>query len=312
MGCFAMDGFITPIHKISLNNNNNHFYMKRDDLLPFSFGGNKARKALYFFNDILDNGFDTVVTYGASSSNHCRIIANLAIKYGLACYIISPNENYIPTYNSRLVEMFHAKIIKTSVDTVSSTINETLKKLNKSCKPYFIQGGGHGNLGTQAYVDAYGEICDYEEKTNLKFDYIFHASGTGTTQAGLVVGQFQRKRPDQKIIGISIARTLERGRKVIIDSINDYLNGVSQEIDGYVNFIDSYISGGYGKVNMDIIETVKSVLKNDGIALNTTYTGKAMYGMEKYIVENDIKNKNILFINTGGTPLFFDDLERYV
>ena len=32
--------------------------------------------------------------------------------------------------------------------------------------------------------------------------------------------------------------------------------------------------------------------------------------MKKYIAENNIKNKNILFIHTGGTPLFFDDLRR--
>lgn len=47
-----------------------------------------------------------------------------------------------------------------------------------------------------------------------------------------------------------------------------------------------------------------------GIPLDSTYTGKAFQGMKKYIAENNIKNKNILFIHTGGTPLFFDDLRR--
>ena len=52
------------------------------------------------------------------------------------------------------------------------------------------------------------------------------------------------------------------------------------------------------------------MLFNNGIALNTTYTGKAYYGMMKYIEKNNIENKNILFINTGGLPLFFDNLEE--
>ena len=43
-----------------------------------------------------------------------------------------------------------------------------------------------------------------------------------------------------------------------------------------------------------------------GIPLDATYTGKAFMGMTEYITENMIKNKNILFIHTGGTPLFFD------
>jgi D-cysteine desulfhydrase len=34
--------------------------------------------------------------------------------------------------------------------------------------------------------------------------------------------------------------------------------------------------------------------------------------MKEYIKKNDIKGKNILFIHTGGTPLFFDDLEEVI
>ena len=43
--------------------------------------------------------------------------------------------------------------------------------------------------------------------------------------------------------------------------------------------------------------------------MDTTYVGKAFCGMNKYIEDNKIRNKKILFIHTGGTPLFFDDLE---
>ena len=45
-----------------------------------------------------------------------------------------------------------------------------------------------------------------------------------------------------------------------------------------------------------------------GIPLDETYTGKAFMGMSEYIYE--ISDKNILFIHTGGTPLFFDALGR--
>ena len=41
---------------------------------------------------------------------------------------------------------------------------------------------------------------------------IFFASGTGTTQAGLICGQIENADNDRKIIGISIARrNLEEG-----------------------------------------------------------------------------------------------------
>ena len=76
-------------------------------------------------------------------------------------------------------------------------------------------------------------------------------------------------------------------------------------------FIDKYIGSGYGKENDEIITTIKEAMIKYGIPLDTTYTGKAFNGMKKYIIENDIRGKNILFIHTGGTPLFFDDLGRF-
>lgn len=40
----------TPIMRII--DNDNEMYVKRDDLLPFSFGGNKVRIANIFINDM--------------------------------------------------------------------------------------------------------------------------------------------------------------------------------------------------------------------------------------------------------------------
>lgn len=302
---------MTLIDRMSFDLNDNNLYVKRDDLLPFSFGGNKARKAVKFFDEIENNGNDVVVTYGSACSNHCRIIANIAASKGIKCVIVSPEENYEESVNSKMVKFFGAQIVKTPLTKVSETIENIMQDLKKTSNPYFIQGGGHGNKGTEAYVDAYNEILEYEQNNNVKFDYIFHASGTGTTQAGLVVGRLLNNRTEQKIVGISIARNLTRGKKVILDSINNYF-GDTRNYDSEVDFVDDYICGGYGKYNQEIVSIIKDVFKNDGMALNTTYTGKAFYGMKEYILKNEISKKNILFINTGGLPLFFDVVGRIV
>lgn len=111
----------TPIQQIERN-----LYVKRDDLVPYSFGGNKARKGFLFFEDIDKGNYDCVVTYGSSHSNHCRIIANMAVKRGMKCYIIGPQEVSDITYNSRFMEMFGAEIITVPVEKVHDTIEETL------------------------------------------------------------------------------------------------------------------------------------------------------------------------------------------
>lgn len=299
----------TPIHELSLKSGGNNFYIKRDDLLPFSFGGNKARKVGYFLAEIIDGGYDTVVTYGSSSSNHCRVVANAAKANGLDCYIVSPEENYEVTYNSSLVERFGAQIVKAPLDAISDTIDALMRDLEKRCKPYFIAGGGHGNPGTRAYVDAYREICDYEEENGIYFDYIFHASGTGTTQAGLICGAALASDGARKIVGISIARRLPRGGQVVEQSVADYLESVDYKGEmPNVIFDDSYILGGYGDYDEEICSHIRDVMEKDGIPLNRTYTGKAYRGMVDYIKKNGIEGKNVLFIHTGGSPLFFDDM----
>lgn len=303
----------TPITPLSGDYGTNKFYIKRDDMIPFSFGGNKARKAMEFYFDIKEKEADIIMTYGSNASNHCRIIANMAAAMGIPCHIISPDGHPEILYNTYMVTKFGAVIETCPVEKVSETIDRRMEGFRKAGKnPYFIMGGGHGNLGTEAYVKAYKEIREYEKEKDIQFDYIFHASGTGTTQAGLICGQLIKGDTDRKIVGISIARKSPYGKDVVIKSIRDYLGEENQDLfdEGQVCFADDYISGGYGEYTKDIENTIENIMAREGIPMDSTYVGKAFWGMLQYIKEHDIENKKILFIHTGGTPLFFDFLRK--
>lgn len=292
-------------------NGTDSFYIKREDLIPFSFGGNKARKARLFFQEIDKGAYDCVVTYGSGSSNHCRVVANACCRRGIGCHIISPEEASEPTFNLQMMQLFGAEITSVPVSAVHETIEGKLEELRqRGRRPYFIEGGGHGNLGTEAYVQCYREIREYETAHEVHFDYIFFASGTGTTQAGLVCGQLL-SGDERKIVGISIARKNPRGRDVVLDSIRSYFGAGATEaqIQAATVFLDDYTSG-YGKDDRRVSETIDYALKNYGIPLDATYTGKAFMGMKEYIKKEQIRGKNILFIHTGGTPLFFDALRK--
>ena len=309
----------TCVYRCNEEYEENEIFIKRDDLLPFSFGGNKVRKAQKFYFDIQKKMPDILVTYGSSSSNHCRIIANLAAALGISCQIISPKENNHETANSKIVRSLGASITYCAVSEVKETIDETMFKLSKTGRPYFIMGGGHGNLGTAGYVDAYQEILDYEKEAGIEFDYIFHASGTGATQAGLVAGRLLSGREGQKIVGISIARKQEPGGNVVLESVREYLaflkekgdltqerqRKLQQRAQEELIFTDRYCLEGYGCYNESILNTIKEAEQKEGIAMDTTYVGKAFWGMREYLKEERIKGKKVLFIHTGGTPLYF-------
>ena len=289
----------------------NHLWMKREDLIPFSFGGNKARKAELFFKEIDAGDYDCVVTYGSGSSNHCRVVANECCRRDMSCYIVSPEETNEFTFNMQMMKLFGAEITVVPVSCVHKTLEQKISALkDKGKRPYFIPGGGHGNIGTQAYVDCYEEIRQFEQEQSIHFDYIFHASGTGTTQAGLICGQLIHN-DKRKIVGISIARKNPRGRDVVVDSVRSYISNraTEQQIQDAAVFVDDF-TFGYGKDDERVIRTIETVLKDYGIPLDATYTGKAFMGMSEYIKEEKIQGKNVLFIHTGGTPLFFDVLRK--
>jgi len=301
----------TPLEEIRIDNKNRYF-IKRDDLTDFALGGNKARKIEFFLSDIKEKGCNYVVTYGSVQSNHCRITAVAAARLGLSCLLIlSGTEKDISfSGNDIIYNLAGASIRFCEVNEVSKTIEKEMNNLrSKGFNPYFIQGGGHGNLGTHAYVEAYKEIKQQSEELNISFDYIFLASGTGTTQAGLIAGK-NILDGREKIVGISIARKAEKGIDVIKKSLKSYftefyIKNLIEVDDKEIIFDDSYIGKGYGDIYEDVVDSIKFMLSKNSIILDPVYTGKAFYGMCDYIKKKNIRGKNILFVHTGGVPLIF-------
>ncbi len=305
---------VTPLHE-----SGNHFYIKRDDLLPFSCGGNKVRIAQEFLADMKEKKADCLIMYGNSRSNLCRVLANACLMENIPCMMIcsdDPDGTHKATGNSVLVGLLGLEIIYCRKDAIAYAVDEAFQRaLSRGLVPYYVYGNrlGTGNEGTaaRAYAKAYGEICAQEEAMGLHFDYIFHASGTGATQSGLVCGHLV-KGDDRKIVGISVSRDKSRGTRIIENGVSEWFRDQGLTLpDRYADEIileDSYLAGGYGSYNEDILQVIRREWRRDGICLDPTYTGKAFAGMLAYMKEHDIRDKNILFIHTGGTPLFYDAL----
>ena len=308
----------TPITKLNVPGNN--FYIKRDDLLPFSCGGNKVRIAREFLADMKAKGGNCLIMYGNSRSNLCRVLANACFMENIPCMMIcsdDPDGVHRRTGNSVLVDLLGSEIIYCAKNAIAPAVDEAMRRASsRGLTPYYIYGNrlGTGNEGcaARAYAKAYGEICAQEEAMGIRFDYIFHASGTGATQSGLVCGHLVRE-DERKIVGISVSRDKERGTRIIENGITEWFRDEGRTLPPrYADEIilaDDYLAGGYGKYSEEILETIRTEWRRDGICLDPTYTGKAFTGMLSYVKEHAIHGKNILFIHTGGTPLFYDALE---
>lgn len=276
-------------------------YVKRDDLFPISGGGNKGRKAEYILAQAVKQQCNAVVTCGGEQSNHVRATAIRCKELGLACTIVihakKPNE---VTGNLKLLYLLGVTVVYCDMADVSDVMDAEMNKyIAKGNTPYYIWGGGHCIEGTQAYVDAAFEV---QKQLDTQFDFVFHASGTGATQAGLHLG-FKQINESTQVIGISVARKNPRGVEAVTHSALEFINAndLSTKLSADIKFDDNFIAGGYEESNDNQLTCIKNVAEQTGVILDPTYSGKAWYGMEQYIKSGKVKaGSKVLFWHTGG------------
>ena len=79
---------LEPMESLSRHLGGPRLWIKRDDCTGLATGGNKTRKLEYLMAEALAQGADTVITQGATQSNHARQTAAAAAKLGLRCHIL--------------------------------------------------------------------------------------------------------------------------------------------------------------------------------------------------------------------------------
>ena len=55
---------------------------------------------------------------------------------------------------------------------------------------------------------------------------------------------------------------------------------------------------------------IRQMMRQYGVPMDGTYVGKAYAGLREIAKREEWQNKKVLFIHTGGTPLFFDAADR--
>ncbi len=278
----------------------------RDDIFPFVGGGGKARKAIYYETYLKENGFNAVVTCGGVQSNHNRAIALMAARNGWKCHLCIQDANnrfYHEKGNALLDRLSGAECEQIKPDETAVAMDRAIARLKElNYKPYYIHGGGHDLPGGIAFVEAVEALKSECEKIGYKPDFIFHASGTGSTQSGILVGLDRVGWSDVKLVGISVARQYDRGHQVIVDfseMLADYYH-IKNHYSDRICFCTDYLCGGYEQYTSQMDTYLNNVMKSTGLVFDTTYSGKAFYGMMDIIEKYNLQSKNILFWHTGG------------
>ena len=282
------------------------FIIVRDDIFPFIGGGSKARKAVAYEKYLRENGYNAVVTCGGIQSNHNRAMALMCARNGWKCHLCiqGSEERFLSEKgNALLCRLSGAKCECIKPEDTSVAMDRAMEQLKtEGYNPYYVIGGGHNLPGGTCFVDAIKELKKQCDEINYKPDYIFLASGTGSTQAGIVVGLDLVGWNDVRCIGISVARQQERGKQVIVEFANMLAKhyNIEKDYSNDIIFNADYLYGGYEKCTPEMEQYLKRTMQETGLMFDTTYSGKAFYGMMQEIEKNKLYDKNIIFWHTGG------------
>ena len=121
----------TPIQYLGTGPRGQRIYIKRDDLLGFSFGGNKCRIAEVLLQDMKEKGCDFFVSYGSRKSNLNRVVGTLCKAEKIPCLVITALEDgeKEDTFNSRILERMEIQSVFCDKFHVRETVEQTLADL---------------------------------------------------------------------------------------------------------------------------------------------------------------------------------------
>ena len=292
-------------------------WLKRDDCSGLATGGNKTRKLEFLVGNALDQGADTVITFGAIQSNHARQTAAACAKVGLRCHLVLSrrvehnNDEYEQGGNVLLDRMLgaHLHLIEPK-DTHSyyQTLRASLEAQGHSV--YTIPSGGSNALGALGYSRCAVEIAQQCAALRIKPKAVIHASASAGTQAGLIYG-FAKLGIDLPVVGINVFHPdPETLKKAVAKLLEDMC---AQEITELGNTTalappleaievnHAYFGGAYGRANSETITAINMAAELEGLLFDPVYSGKALCAaIDQINIGNYGPEEDIILVHTGG------------
>ncbi len=290
-----------------------NFYIKRDDLTNLATGGNKLRKLEYFLKDALDKGASMLITEGGAQTNHGRLTAAVAAKYGLKAAIVTADK-YPGMISANLLldgmlgcPVYFVNDVEKDIPGIIARYEEQGERV------YRIPMGGSNEMGILGYAECGVEVDKQAKDLGIGDAYVVSTIGSMGTYMGILAG-LKSIKSDLKLLGISIFPYPE-GLK---NSLAEYGLKIKKFFGLDFNFEDDdffvrteYDFGDYNNPVKEVREAVYYMARKEAIILDPCYTGKTFAGLLDIIRKGDIpQGSNVIFMHTGGLPGIYTEHHR--
>jgi L-cysteate sulfo-lyase len=312
---------IEPLPRLSRKLGGASLFAKRDDATGMGQGGNKVRALEFIIPDARRANADILLTAGVVQSNSVRQVAAAAAKAGLDCHfgmitdrVGKTDPDYAQTGNILLDHLYGAthEIISINDDRADVLARMADRFRSEGRRPYIVPYGCANRLGAMGYLNAALEISDQiaaqEAARELEITHLVHATGTGGTQAGLIVGFAALGLPIE-IIGVDIDADpigVKRRVTTILRELADEVGLKAEPLERKIIIESRYSAGAYGQADAATIEAISMAAGLEALTLDPVYSGKAFAALIGLSREGRFKDSdNVLFLHTGGTPALY-------
>ena len=302
---------IEPMDRLSELLNGPRLWVKRDDCTGLSSGGNKTRKLEYLMADAQQKGADTIITQGATQSNHARQTAAAAAKLGMACHILledrtGSNDPDYTLNGNVLLDLLHGAIVSTRPGgaDMAAEMEDVADALRRDAHPYIIPGGGSNPIGALGYVNCARELAEQAASIGLNIDALVHATGSSGTQAGLVAG-LAAIQSDIHLLGIGVRAPRDKQEGMVFDLAVRTVDHLGLDVkiareDVRANC--DYVGPGYGLPTDGMLNALKMLARTEGLLFDPVYSGKGLDGLIDLVRKGYFDGmENVVFLHTGGS-----------
>ena len=288
-------------------------WIKREDLLPLAFGGNKLRNLEFLVGAALAEGADALITSGRRWSNHCRLAAAAGARAGLEVHLVLTGPAIAtPGANELLERLLGARVQLTATDDRAERVAAVeavaagLRAAGR--RPYVIDVGGSGVTGALGQVLAGLEVAGQAAALGLAPDTVVLPTATGCTQAGLAVG-LALAGLEAALVGVAVAHPAAEISPVIA-SLAEELRGIAGLATGWrpENVLED-LRTAYGRRDSAADEATELLARTEGILVDPIYTAKALAWLVAEARSGRLDGRTVVFWHAGGTPGLFESLD---
>lgn len=289
-------------------------WVKREDLLPLAFGGNKLRNLEFLVGAALAEEADTLITSGRRWSNHCRLTAAAGARAGLDVHLVFNGPPLDPPGpNQVLCELLGAAVHvaasdgRADRDALVARVAADIRAAGR--RPQVIAVGGSGMTGAVGQVLAGMELAEQSTAAGVRPDVVILPTATGGTQAGLLVG-LALAGPPARVRGMAVAHPSAELGPIVGGLVGDLakLTGVGPSAIGPIEIEDGWIGAGYGMPTPAAHEATGLLARTEGILVDPIYTAKALAGLVEGVRAGRFDGRTIVFWHAGGLPGLFEPL----